>query len=185
MKLIVGLGNLGDRYKNTRHNIGFMVVDALLGELSCEQIKKETFKGELYKSTHALLLKPQTFMNLSGESVQKVAHFYKIETKDIVVIHDELDIPFGAIRFKLGGGHGGHNGLKSIDAYVGAEYIRVRVGIGKPLSKDEVSDYVLSPFSKEQQESLKSVIDSAKSASEHLLKGETLESVSARFTKKG
>jgi PTH1 family peptidyl-tRNA hydrolase len=118
MKLIVGLGNPGREYTKNRHNIGFMVIDELISRLGASSISKTSFKGELYKAGDTLLLKPQTYMNLSGESVQAVYHFYDIELDNIVVIHDDLDLAFGAIRVKKGGGHGGHNGLRSIDKHI-------------------------------------------------------------------
>lgn len=123
-------------------------------------------------------------MNLSGESLQKVKNFYKIETKDIIVVHDDLDLPFGAVRIKRGGGHGGHNGLKSIDAAIGKEYIRIRIGISKPLHKGEVASYVLSDFTKEEQAKLPQLITHAADAIQALLNGETLQKVTAVYTRK-
>jgi len=157
MTLVVGLGNPDLPYKNNRHNVGFRVIDTLVDNLSsCEKISKTNFKGELYKAPSMLLLKPMTYMNLSGESVRAVSDYFKPD--DIIVIHDDLDLPFGTIRFKRGGGHGGHNGLRSIDAHLGAEYIRVRIGIGKPLHKSDVAHYVLSDFSACQREFLPQII---------------------------
>ncbi len=154
MKLIVGLGNPGPTYSQTRHNIGFMVVDKLIEELNPNTISKKSFEGELFKSKDILLLKPTTFMNLSGKSVQAVANFYKINLDDILVIHDEIDIPFGAIKLKKGGGNGGHNGLKSIDSLITKEYNRLRLGVGKPERKEMVASYVLSKFEPKEQEVL-------------------------------
>ena len=147
MTLFVGLGNPGNRYENNRHNIGFLVIDTLVDHYSASKISKTAFLGDLYKANDLLFLKPTTFMNLSGKSLQAVQNFYKIAIDDIVVIHDDLDLPFGAVRFKKGGGNGGHNGLKSIDALVGKEYTRIRMGIGKPEHKSQVADYVLHDFS--------------------------------------
>ena len=113
--LIVGLGNPGTDYETTRHNIGFMVVDELNHRLDSVNVTKTAFLGNCYKSKNHFLLQPLTFMNLSGESVLKVKNFYKQE--NVVVIHDDLDLPFGSLRFKHGGGNGGHNGLKSIDSF--------------------------------------------------------------------
>lgn len=121
-------------------------------------------------------------MNLSGNSVIKVKNFYKIE--DVVVIHDDLDLPFGALRFKKGGGHGGHNGLKSIDAMAGKEYLRVRMGIGKPEHKGEVASYVLSPFSSENVKCLDEVIQEAADAVEFLLE-HSLDETRSKYSKKG
>jgi PTH1 family peptidyl-tRNA hydrolase len=131
-----------------------MVVDKLINNLTANNISKKSFEGELYKYKDILLLKPTTFMNLSGKSVQSVANFYKINLDDILVVHDEIDIPFGAIRLKKGGGSGGHNGLKSIDSLVGKEYNRLRLGVGKPEHKSMVASYVLSDFSNKEQEVL-------------------------------
>ena len=121
-------------------------------------------------------------MNLSGDSVRKVKQFYKIEK--VLVIHDDLDLPFGSLRFKLGGGHGGHNGLKSIDSQIGKEYIRVRLGIGKPEHKGEVSSYVLSDFSEEQKEHLEAFIAEGAKSVEYLLT-HSVEETSSKYAKKG
>ncbi len=180
--LLVGLGNPGPKYATTRHNVGFMVVDKLIKELQTNSLSSSSFKGELFKAQNNYLLKPLTYMNLSGESVVKVADYFKIPTEDIIVVHDDLDLPFGALRFKRGGGHGGHNGLKSIDAHIGKEYIRIRIGIGKPEHKGEVASYVLSPFSEEEQKHLPQLIASAANAAKELLEGETLEKVTSLYT---
>ena len=157
MTLIVGLGNPDLQYKNNRHNVGFMVVDALIdGQTSCEKITKTNFKGELFKAPSMLLLKPSTYMNLSGESVRAVSDYFKPD--HVIVIHDDLDLPFGTLRFKIGGGHGGHNGLRSIDAHIGVEYTRVRIGIGKPAHKSDVAKYVLSDFSVCQRKFLPEIL---------------------------
>ncbi len=146
--LIVGLGNPGAAYAKTRHNIGFMVIDELCRRHQPQQISKSSFKGELFKFSSHYFLKPNTFMNLSGESISAVKKFYKID--EVVVVHDDLDLPFGAVRFKYGGGNGGHNGLKSTDAFISKEYLRVRMGIGKPQHKSEIVSFVLSEFSQEE-----------------------------------
>ena len=160
--LIVGLGNPGSTYANTRHNIGFMVIDELVRRTSATAISKASFHGELFKFKDHYLLKPMTFMNLSGRSVIAVKNFYKID--DVLVIHDDLDLPFGALRFKVGGGHGGHNGLKSIDEAISQEYARVRMGISKPSNRGEVASYVLSPFSEAEKEHLTQWIKNAADA---------------------
>ena len=165
--LIVGLGNPGSAYASTRHNVGFMVIDELCHRRSVQNISKSSFEGELFKMGSHFLLKPTTFMNLSGRSVLAVKNFYKID--EVIVIHDDLDLPFGALRFKSGGGHGGHNGLKSTDAAITPEYIRVRMGIGKPEHKSQVADYVLHPFSAEEQSKLSNWISAAADAVEMLL----------------
>ncbi len=180
--LIVGLGNPGPDYEKTRHNIGFMVIDELIARHNASKLSSSSFDGELYKLKNHFLLKPLTYMNLSGDSVVKVKNFYKLE--DVVVIHDDLDLPFGALRFKKGGGHGGHNGLKSIDAKIGKEYIRVRMGIGKPEYKTEVVSYVLSAFNVEHKKCLEEFIKSAADAVEFLLE-HSLEETRCKYSKKG
>jgi len=182
MTLVVGLGNPDLQYKNNRHNVGFMVIDALIDDQSsCEKITKTNFKGELFKVPSMLLLKPTTYMNLSGESVRAVDDYFKPD--QIIVIHDDLDLPFGTLRFKIGGGHGGHNGLRSIDAHIGAEYIRVRIGIGKPIHKSDVAKYVLSDFSGCQREHLQEIISHVKKSIKALLTNE-LKEVSLQYSLK-
>ncbi|MEO1954477.1 MAG: aminoacyl-tRNA hydrolase [Campylobacterales bacterium] len=178
--LIVGLGNPGPNYEKTRHNIGFMVIDELIKFYNAIKVSS-SFDGDLYKFKNHYLLKPLTFMNLSGVSVGKVKNFYKIE--DVVVIHDDLDLPFGALKFKKGGGHGGHNGLKSIDEKISREYIRVRMGISKPQNKGEVASYVLSDFTSEEQKHLDKWIDDTVKAVDFLLKN-PLDEVKSRFSVK-
>ncbi len=183
MWLIVGLGNPGPQYEYTRHNIGFLTVDHLIGETGAHPQSSSHFHGELYKKGSLLLLKPLTYMNRSGFSVQAVKQFYKIETDNIIVIHDDLDLPFGALRFKQGGGSGGHNGLKSIDQAIGNDYLRVRMGIGKPPYKSQVVDYVLQPFTPEQMQVLPQWIDHAARAALALTQ-EPLDKVATRYSVK-
>jgi len=177
--LIVGLGNPGSEYAQTRHNIGFMVIDKLIKRQNAQKLSSSNFNGELFKFQNHFLLKPLTFMNLSGNSIVAVKNFYKIQ--DIVVIHDDLDLPFGTLRFKMGGGHGGHNGLKSTDERISREYIRIRMGIGKPEHKGEVSSYVLGIFNEDEQKHLSEWIDSTCRAVEYLLDN-SLEDVSSKHT---
>jgi len=179
--LVVGLGNPGSDYEKTRHNIGFMVIDALKSRFNAVDVSKAAFLGECYKSKNHFLLKPLTFMNLSGDSVIKVRQFYKQE--DVVVIHDDLDLPFGSLRFKKGGGHGGHNGLKSIDSKIGKEYIRIRMGIGKPEHKGEVASYVLSNFTVEEQKYLQGWIQKSCDALEYLQE-HSMEETSSLYSQK-
>jgi PTH1 family peptidyl-tRNA hydrolase len=169
MKLFVGLGNPSNHYENNRHNIGFKVIDNLIDHFGAINVSKATFYGELYKSNQLLFLKPTTFMNLSGKSLQSVKNFYKIDINDFVVIHDDLDLPFGAVRFKKGGSHGGHNGLKSIDEMISKEYIRIRMGIGKPKYKSQVAEYVLSDFDSSEMELLDRWIKHISKASQEIL----------------
>jgi peptidyl-tRNA hydrolase, PTH1 family len=153
MRLIVGLGNPGLRYAKTRHNVGFVAVDAIARRYGFPTFR-DRFKGELSEGViggeKRLLLKPQTFMNASGEAVLAAASFYKIPPAEIVVIHDEIDLKPGKLRVKRGGGAAGHNGLRSIDALLGADYWRVRVGVGHPGVKELVQPYVLQNFPSEE-----------------------------------
>ena len=157
-KLIVGLGNPGEKYKYNRHNAGFLALDYLIDKFNASKISSK-FKGELYKSEDYLFLKPLTYMNLSGESVLLVKNFYKIENENIIVIHDDIDLKLGALKFKKGGSSGGHNGLKSIDSSIGNDYWRVRIGIGRPEKKEEVINYVLSDFSENELECIKKTFE--------------------------
>lgn len=152
-RLVVGVGNPGNEYAQTKHNIAWLLFDSHPATRNATW--KGKFKGEFcdvdLKGSKVTFLKPQTFMNLSGESVQPLAAFYKIAPQEILVVHDELDIPFGQVHFKMGGGLAGHNGLKSIAATLGTDnFGRMRVGIGRPVH-GTVSDWVLSPFAKDQQ----------------------------------
>jgi len=179
MILVVGLGNPGDRYAKTRHNIGFMVIDELKdGEFT--QISSDKFHGELLKCGSLLLLKPHTFMNASGISVKSVKDFYKPER--IIVIHDDLDLKFGAMKFKFGGSSGGHNGLKSIDALIGNEYERVRIGIGN--DKSDTINYVLGKFPPHEAQILPEILTHAKDATKYLIQNDII-STSQKFTRKG
>jgi PTH1 family peptidyl-tRNA hydrolase len=157
MFLFVGLGNPTEKYANTRHNIGFMVINRLIGEIGAYSILKPQFFGELYKSGQTLFLKPLTYMNNSGKSVKAVFDFYKPD--EIVVIHDDIAIPFGSVRIKRGGSSGGHNGLKSIDLHVGSDYIRIRIGVGAPKNLKNTADFVLENFSKEETVCVEKLID--------------------------
>src|SRR5579872_2413989 len=153
MRLIVGLGNPGARYARNRHNIGFVIADAVVRRYGFSAYR-DRFKGEVAEGPiggeRCLLLKPQTFMNDSGEAVLAAMSFYKIRPEDILVIHDELDLRPGKVRVKRGGGSAGHNGLRSIDALVGADYWRLRIGIGHPGVKELVHPYVLQNFPAEE-----------------------------------
>lgn len=153
--LIVGLGNPG-KYDGTRHNIGFAALDELAAKQSFEPwtLKKDLkclLTSQTMGDNRVLLIKPTTFMNLSGEAVQAVMHFYKIPLQQVVVVHDELDIPFGQIRTRTGGSSAGHNGIKSVTQHVGEEYGRIRIGI-QAATPMETADFVLTTFSKSEQE---------------------------------
>jgi PTH1 family peptidyl-tRNA hydrolase len=183
MYLIAGLGNPGDKYKFTRHNIGFLVIDEITkNQTLTNNLNNPNFKAIAFKSSNKILVKPQTYMNLSGESIVSIANYYNIPNENIIIIHDDLDLPFGAIKFKIGGGHGGHNGLKSIDSHIGKDYIRVRIGIGKPENKD-VANYVLSDFSKEELNYIPDIISHTMKAIEMIQK-ESLDIVKSTMTKK-
>jgi PTH1 family peptidyl-tRNA hydrolase len=153
VRLIVGLGNPGARYARNRHNIGFMAVDAIARRHGFPGFRNR-FKGVLAEGTIAgerrLLLKPQTFMNASGESIAEAARFYKIDNDEIVVIHDEIDLRPGKLRVKRGGGNAGHNGLRSLDPLLGPDYWRVRIGVGHPGVKELVQPYVLQNFPEDE-----------------------------------
>jgi len=179
--LIVGLGNPGSTYEKNRHNIGFMVVDELILRQNAQKLSSSSFNGELFKFSNHFLLKPLTYMNLSGNSVVAVKKFYKVD--EVVVIHDDLDLPFGTLRFKHGGGHGGHNGLKSTDERISREYARVRLGIGKPEHKGEVSSYVLGNFNDKESAHLNEWIRHTCEAVEFLLQN-SLEKTSSKYTVK-
>lgn len=156
MKVIVGLGNPGAKYEKNRHNIGFMAVEEIHRRHSSFQPWRSRFQGNCSEgrlgSDKVLLLKPSTYMNESGRSVSEALRFYKIEPQDIVVVYDELDLPASKFRMKVGGGHGGHNGLRSLTAHIGPDYRRLRLGIGHPGDKKLVSNYVLGDFSKADQD---------------------------------
>jgi PTH1 family peptidyl-tRNA hydrolase len=155
MQLWVGLGNPGTKYAGNRHNIGFMVLDRIAEDHGFAPWRSK-FQGQLTEGKlgreKVLLLKPETFMNLSGQSVGEAMRFFKLTPADVTVFHDELDLAPGKCRVKQGGGHAGHNGLRSIHQHIGADYARVRLGIGHPGHKDRVSGYVLADFAKADQD---------------------------------
>lgn len=145
-RLIVGLGNPGDEYRDTRHNAGFKVIDALADELGVSywKLRDGALAGEVtYKGEKLILAKPQQFMNRSGSPVKGLCSHYGLSVTDLLVIHDELDLPSGTLRLKVGGGHAGHNGLRSLHERLGDDYSRLRVGIGKPEGRQPAADYVL------------------------------------------
>ena len=161
MKLFVGLGNPGAKYAGNRHNIGFMALDRIADDHGFAPWRAR-FQGMLSEgrlgSEKIVLLKPQTFMNLSGQSVGEAMRFYKLDPEDVCVFHDELDLAPGKTRVKIGGGHAGHNGLRSIHQHIGEAYQRVRLGIGHPGHKDRVAAYVLHDFAKADQDWLDDLV---------------------------
>ncbi|MFO0762590.1 MAG: aminoacyl-tRNA hydrolase [Byssovorax sp.] len=167
MLLVVGLGNPGKEYASHRHNVGFMVLDEL-ARLAKADSFRDKFSGEIARAEiagePAMLLKPQTFMNLSGQCVQPAMAFYKVEPSALIVVHDELDVPFGELRLKVGGGHAGHNGLRSIMASASTgDFVRLRVGVGRPPAsfRGDVADYVLSGFDSAERAALPALVTRA------------------------
>jgi PTH1 family peptidyl-tRNA hydrolase len=175
MLLIVGLGNPGSRYVGNRHNVGFMAVDAIARRYGIAPWRRR-FQGMTAEgpvgSERVLLLLPGTFMNESGRAVAEAASFYKLGCGDIVVFHDELDLPPGKLRIKTGGGNAGHNGLRSISAHIGNDYRRARIGIGHPGAKELVHPYVLSDFAKNERGWVDTLCASIADSFETLAKGE-------------
>ena len=172
MKIIAGLGNPGDQYRMTRHNMGFLVLDALAGEagIAVQKKKFEALLGDGRLGSHrVLLVKPQTFMNLSGQSVRQVVDFYQKTAEDLIVVHDDLDLAFGTVRIKVGGGDGGHKGVRSLMDHLGGAFTRVRLGIGKPSFKDDTEHYVLQTFPKADLETLAEVVRKACEAVREIL----------------
>lgn len=183
MYLIAGLGNPGDKYLKTRHNIGFMVIDAMIKNQSVTNISNQNFQSLTFKLGSNIFAKPQTYMNNSGISILNIADYYNIENNNIIIIHDDLDLPFGTVKFKIGGSHGGHNGLRSIDSHIGDDYLRVRIGIGKPANKSMVANYVLSNFTQEEFQSIDGIISHIIDSIGALQKY-SLEEVKSKYTLK-
>ena len=165
MFLICGLGNPEKQYTNTRHNIGFKLADKIVNHFDLKKIKEDKIKqlylGEI-NSFKVLVLKPLTFMNLSGKAVLEIINFFKIKKNNIFVIHDDLDLKLAKIKIKTGGGNGGHNGLLSIDEYLGKNYNRIRIGIDHPGHKDLVSNYVLNNFTDEEEKQIEQKLEKIK-----------------------
>lgn len=165
MKMLVGLGNPGPQYELTRHNVGFLVIDALADKVGVSSFKQQA--GALvasvnYQGEKLLLVKPQTYMNLSGQAVGELARYYKIPAQDVLVIYDDMDNPFGQLRLRARGSSGGHNGIKSIISHLGTEeFPRLKVGIGRPRPGQSAADYVLEPFSSEERAALGRIIPAA------------------------
>jgi peptidyl-tRNA hydrolase, PTH1 family len=183
-QLIVGLGNPGPRYAGTRHNIGFEVVGLLAerlgGKFKAHKGRCDVVEGRL-AGAPVVLAKPKSYMNISGGPVVSISRFYKVPVERIVVVHDELDLPFGSLRLKRGGGHGGHNGLRSISTALGnREYLRVRFGIGRPPGRQDPADFVLREFTPAERKELPFLVDRAADAVE-LLIAQGLEAAQNRF----
>jgi peptidyl-tRNA hydrolase, PTH1 family len=175
LRLIVGLGNPGPEHALQRHNVGFMAIDAIARRFGLGPTRRR-FAGEAAEGTidgcKVLVLKPLTYMNDSGRSIAEAVQFYKIETGDVIVLHDELDLVPGKVRTKIGGGAAGHNGLRSTDAAIGPDYMRVRIGIGHPGDKSRVTGYVLGNFAKDERPMIDDLNDAIAEAMPLLLKSD-------------
>ncbi|MBX2800453.1 MAG: aminoacyl-tRNA hydrolase [Myxococcales bacterium] len=169
MFLVLGLGNPGSRYVRTRHNAGFLVVDRL-AERQGTSCTKRQFASlvETVRLGHesAVLAKPQTYMNRSGQAAASLRGYYKVADEDVVVIHDDVDLPFGDIRVKRGGGHGGHNGLRDLKARIGSDFVRIRFGVGRPPAGWDTADYVLASWADAESDQLPELVDRAADAVE-------------------
>lgn len=175
MKLIVGLGNPGAKYAQNRHNIGFMAVDRIAADHGFSPWRSK-FQGQIaegkFGSDKVFLLKPETFMNLSGQSVGAAMRYLKLTPADVIVFHDEIDLAPGKVRLKTGGGHAGHNGLRSIHGHIGPDYDRVRLGVGHPGHKDAVPGYVLRDFAKADADWLDDELRGISDGVTHLVSGD-------------
>lgn len=189
MKLIVGLGNPGDNYKSTRHNIGFIYVDEYLKENGIgRRDYKNKFKGEIVEinklGKKALFLKPLTFMNLSGESIREAVKFYKLDPKtDLFVIYDDMDLELGRIKIRKDGRSAGHNGIKSIISHLGAEFVRIKCGIGRPEGK-EVINYVLGKFTEDEREVLSGNKRKINELIDDIINGKDIEQLMGTYNQK-
>lgn len=177
MKLFVGLGNPGTKYQHNRHNVGFMLLDKLASDYGFDGWKSKAgaqIASGRIGTTKIIAAKPQSFMNKSGLPVAELARFYKIEPDDIFVFHDEIDLGEGRLRVKQGGGHGGHNGLRDIDRHMGKDYWRVRIGVGRPATKQDVHKWVLQDFSRHDKDKwLMMMLDALSSEAPLLADGDT------------
>ena len=186
IKLIIGLGNPGDKYSKTRHNAGFWFIDALTQKYSASFKAENKFSGEVAKANIAgqavWLLKPSTFMNRSGLAAHQLSSFYKIKPEEILVAYDELDLPPGTVRFKESGGHGGHNGLRDLHAQISNEYLRLRFGIGHPGDRNKVADYVLSRPNQGDEIEINNAIDRSLDVIDQIIIGETQKAMNILHT---
>lgn len=180
MKLIVGLGNPGNEYENTRHNIGFMVVDKYLNNPKYKTDKYADVYKTKIESEDVLFIKPLTFMNLSGNAVRHYVDYYKINIKDILVIQDDLDLPLATIRIKEGSSSGGHNGIKDIIKSLSTnEFLRLKIGISKPTT--DVIDFVLTKFSKEEFKNIEEIYSKTNEIIDNFIKGQTKEELMNKY----
>jgi peptidyl-tRNA hydrolase, PTH1 family len=181
LKLVVGLGNPGPEYARTRHNAGWWLVDALLARQRGDWRHDSKAQAQLARTyiggCDVWLAKPMTFMNRSGAAVQALAHFYRIEPQETLVVHDEIDLPPGVARFKQGGGHGGHNGLRDVIAHIGVDFWRLRLGVGHPGAKELMLDAVLDRPSAAEQQLIDSAIERALESVPELLRGEAQQAM--------
>ncbi|GGB12886.1 aminoacyl-tRNA hydrolase [Macrococcus hajekii] len=185
MKCIIGLGNIGRKYNNTRHNIGFMVIDAFCEKHGLE-LDKQKFNGLYTIATingeKVLLIEPMTYMNASGEAVRPLLDYYQVPTEDILVLYDDLDMPPGRLRLRPKGSAGGHNGIRSLIHHLGSDvFKRIRIGIGRPPGRMKVPDFVLQKFSAEEMITMDLVIDRTIEACETFLSGERFENVMNQY----
>lgn len=180
MKLIVGLGNPEKKYENTRHNTGFMTVDRLTGDWQ----DKPKFHGQISEmdidGEKVIFYKPSTYYNESGQGALSVKDFYKLDNSDILVVHDELDLPFGTVRSRIGGSSAGNNGIKSLNAHLGEDYARIRVGIGQEDRRENDINFVLSPFNQTESDNLPQVLDLADKLIQEFVSGD-LEHISHKI----
>jgi PTH1 family peptidyl-tRNA hydrolase len=189
LKAVIGLGNPGKVYEATRHNVGFQVVRQLAQELNIP-LSEKGFKSRFGRGTFShipiLLVEPLTYMNLSGQAVQGLVAEFNLTPSDLIIVHDDIDLELGRIRIKKRGGDGGHKGIRSIREHLGTdEFLRVKVGVGRPKFSGEVADYVLSPFDPQEQEQLKEALSKAVGAVKLLLLGEVDKAMNRYHTSKG
>lgn len=180
MKLIVGLGNIGEEYDNTRHNVGFMALDSYLGNVKWSENKKALIYKNNNESENVIFIKPTTYMNLSGDAVSYYMNYYKIDVKDLLVIHDDMDLEIGTIRLKFDSSSGGHNGVKDIINHLGTKkFLRLKIGISKP--KDNKIDYVLSKFGKNEKEILASEFLKTNEIIDEFISNKNIESIMNKY----
>ncbi len=188
--LIIGLGNPGDKYAKTRHNVGFWFIDELANRYGACFKTETKFSGEVAKvniegasnNSTVWLLKPSTFMNRSGLAAHQIASFYKIPIEEILVAYDELDLPAGTVRLKVSGGHGGHNGLRDLHAQITKEYTRLRFGIGHPGDSRKVADYVLSRPKQDDEIAIQNAIDKSLDEIDKIIKGDIQKAMNSLHT---